>query len=253
VAGVTEVRAAVAGDADRLAQLRWDFRVARAPVQEDHDAFLRRCADWMRRELVSQAVWRAWVAVAGGEIVGQLWVQTINKMPNPIGERDKGLNRGRNVAERHHEVALRLFDTLTNRPLVRGLEELALTDVLEVRPDKVDFFTADSWRSLELVLRFFVFSRPGADDLVLEGFGLLLVQDLLGIRYERLTLFKVLARLDREAKVLSAVPPVEDMRLLGRVVPLDERLAAPGPLEGQCIGSTRRSGHDVGLSCKVWT
>lgn len=89
MAGVTEIRAAVAGDADWLAQLRWDFRVARAPVQEDHDAFLRRCADWMRRELASQAVWRAWVAVAGEAIVGQLWLQTINKMPNPVAERER--------------------------------------------------------------------------------------------------------------------------------------------------------------------
>ena len=89
MAGVTEIRAAVPGDAERLAQLRWDFRVARAPVQEDHGAFLRRCADWMRHELASQAVWRAWVAVAGEEIVGQLWVQTITKMPNPVAERER--------------------------------------------------------------------------------------------------------------------------------------------------------------------
>jgi GNAT superfamily N-acetyltransferase len=89
MAAVSEVRAAVPGDADRLAQLRWEFRVARAPVQEEHEAFLRRCADWMRRELRSQAVWRAWVAMAGEEIVGQLWVQTINKMPNPVAERER--------------------------------------------------------------------------------------------------------------------------------------------------------------------
>ena len=89
MAGVNEIRAAVPGDADRLAQLRWDFRVARAPVQEDRDVFLQRCADWMRRELASQAVWRAWVAIAGDEIVGNLWVQTINKMPNPVAERER--------------------------------------------------------------------------------------------------------------------------------------------------------------------
>jgi GNAT superfamily N-acetyltransferase len=89
VAGVTAIRAAVPGDADRLAQLRWDFRVARAPAQEDREAFLRRCAEWMRDELTSQAVWRSWVAVAGEEVVGQLWVQTINKMPNPVAERER--------------------------------------------------------------------------------------------------------------------------------------------------------------------
>ena len=89
MAALIEIRAAVPGDAERLAQLRWEFRVARAPVQEDHDTFLRRCADWMRRELASQLAWRAWVAVAGEEIVGQLWVQTINKMPNPVAERER--------------------------------------------------------------------------------------------------------------------------------------------------------------------
>jgi GNAT superfamily N-acetyltransferase len=86
---VSEIRCAVPGDAERLAALRWEFRAARAPVQEDHDAFLRRCADWMRRELESQALWRAWVAIAAENIVGQLWVQTISKMPNPVAERER--------------------------------------------------------------------------------------------------------------------------------------------------------------------
>jgi GNAT superfamily N-acetyltransferase len=43
----------------------------------------------MRRELESTTAWRAWVAVAGGEIVGQIWVQTINKIPNPVAERER--------------------------------------------------------------------------------------------------------------------------------------------------------------------
>ena len=138
----------------------------------------------------------------------------------------------------------------TKRP---SSQKLAFTDVPEICADKIDLFTANRWTGFELILGLVVFSRPGADDLVFESLGLLLVQDLLGIRHERPTLLEVLARLDGQAEVLRAMAPVEDMRLLGRVVPLDERLAAPGPLEGQCIGSTRRSGHDVGLSCKVWT
>jgi GNAT superfamily N-acetyltransferase len=89
VATVTSIRAAVPADADRLAELRWEFRIARAPATEDHDAFVRRCADWMRSELASQSVWCAWVAVAGEAIVGQLWVQTIHKMPNPVAERER--------------------------------------------------------------------------------------------------------------------------------------------------------------------
>jgi GNAT superfamily N-acetyltransferase len=89
MATVTTIRAAVPADADRLAELRWEFRVARAPATEEHDAFVRRCADWMRTELTSQAVWRAWLAVADDEIVGQVWVQTIEKMPNPVAERER--------------------------------------------------------------------------------------------------------------------------------------------------------------------
>jgi GNAT superfamily N-acetyltransferase len=89
MATVTAIRTASPGDAERLAELRWQFRIARAPATEDHDAFVRRCAVWMRDELASEAVWRAWVAASGDEIVGQLWVQTIRKMPNPVAERER--------------------------------------------------------------------------------------------------------------------------------------------------------------------
>jgi GNAT superfamily N-acetyltransferase len=83
-----EIRSAVSADADRLAELRWEFRVARAPAREDHGAFVSRCAAWMREALTSNTRWRAWVAVSDGVIVGQTWLQTIEKMPNPVAERE---------------------------------------------------------------------------------------------------------------------------------------------------------------------
>ena len=86
---VIDVRPASASDAGALAELRWQFRVARAPATEAHDAFVARCAEWMRAELASAARWRAWVAVAGAAIVGQAWLQTIEKMPNPVEERER--------------------------------------------------------------------------------------------------------------------------------------------------------------------
>ena len=89
MAPVTAVRAAVPADAGRLAELRWEFRIARAPATEEHEVFVRRCAEWMRGELAAQSVWRAWVAESGGAIVGQIWVQTIHKMPNPVAERER--------------------------------------------------------------------------------------------------------------------------------------------------------------------
>jgi len=84
-----DVRLAAPADAAALAELRWEFRVARAPATEAHDAFVARCAAWMRDELASAARWRAWVAVDGTTIVGQAWLQTIEKMPNPVEERER--------------------------------------------------------------------------------------------------------------------------------------------------------------------
>jgi GNAT superfamily N-acetyltransferase len=84
-----EIRTASPADAGALAELRWEFRVARAPATEAHDAFAARCAAWMRDELTTAVRWRGWVAVADGAIVGQAWVQTIEKMPNPVEERER--------------------------------------------------------------------------------------------------------------------------------------------------------------------
>jgi GNAT superfamily N-acetyltransferase len=84
-----EVRPAAPGDAVALAELRWEFRVARAPAREDHDAFVARCSEWMRVELAAGGRWRAWVVVADGAIAGQAWLQTIEKMPNPVAERER--------------------------------------------------------------------------------------------------------------------------------------------------------------------
>jgi len=87
---VIEIRAARSDDASRLAELRWEFRTAReTPPTESRDAFVARCDVWMRRELAAAGPWRAWVAVEAGAIVGQLWVQSIDKMPNPAAELER--------------------------------------------------------------------------------------------------------------------------------------------------------------------
>jgi ribosomal protein S18 acetylase RimI-like enzyme len=92
-----DVRPATAADAAALARLRWEFRAGREAPAETEDAFLDRCARWMRRELEAGAPWRAWVAVPGkpdpsgpgDRIVGQIWLQVMQKLPNPVGERDR--------------------------------------------------------------------------------------------------------------------------------------------------------------------
>jgi GNAT superfamily N-acetyltransferase len=83
------IRPAAAADAGALAALRWEFRAGREPPAESATAFLDRCAAWMARELSAGAPWRAWVAVSNGRIVGQVWLNVIHKVPNPVGERDR--------------------------------------------------------------------------------------------------------------------------------------------------------------------
>jgi GNAT superfamily N-acetyltransferase len=43
----------------------------------------------MRRELTEADAWRAWVAVADRAIVGQVWLHTIDKLPNPVAESER--------------------------------------------------------------------------------------------------------------------------------------------------------------------
>ncbi|HSU16009.1 GNAT family N-acetyltransferase [Longimicrobium sp.] len=80
------IRRASTKDADALAALRWEFRAAITAPNEDRDAFVPRCAEWMRARLGDGDSWRAWVAEVDGEIVGTVWLQMLEKMPNPVDE-----------------------------------------------------------------------------------------------------------------------------------------------------------------------
>jgi len=78
-----EVRTATITDCKALAELRWEFRSVQSQPAETHDAFVRRCAVWMRRELPSGGAWKAWVAIDTHVVVGQVWLQVVQKIPNP--------------------------------------------------------------------------------------------------------------------------------------------------------------------------
>jgi len=83
------VRQANASDADALARLRFDFRSAIAAAVESESDFRARCSVWMRERLALPGGWLAWVAPDGAEIVGAVWVQLLEKVPNPIGEPER--------------------------------------------------------------------------------------------------------------------------------------------------------------------
>jgi GNAT superfamily N-acetyltransferase len=80
------IRAATADDAEELARLRFDFRTEWRPATEPETEFLSRCTRWMRERLMAGSSWRCWVAVAEGRLVGTIWLQLIEKLPNPADE-----------------------------------------------------------------------------------------------------------------------------------------------------------------------
>ncbi len=82
------IRAATPDDTPALALLRYRFRAGREMANEPEADFVRRAGAWMHTRL-AQTNWRAWVACdggAGGEIIGHLWAQVIEKIPNPVPE-----------------------------------------------------------------------------------------------------------------------------------------------------------------------
>jgi GNAT superfamily N-acetyltransferase len=108
-----DIRPATPDDAPTLAELRWEFRAGRDPAIEERQVFVDRCTLWMARELAGTA-WRAWVALDGNRIIGQVWVNRIHKVPNPIDERE------------HHAYLSNLYV----RPSARGGVGTALLETV---------------------------------------------------------------------------------------------------------------------------
>ncbi|MGH7631972.1 MAG: GNAT family N-acetyltransferase [Gemmatimonadales bacterium] len=82
------LRPAVPADAAPLSRLRYEFRAALGPAAEDPERFLERCAGWMREHLATPGPWRCWTTEAGGGIAGMVWLQLVEKLPNPVAERE---------------------------------------------------------------------------------------------------------------------------------------------------------------------
>lgn len=135
-----DIRRAASADAGAMAELRWEFRAGRQPPTEQHDAFVKRCAAWMRRELATAGAWQAWVAVDNRVICGQVWLHTIGKIPNPIDEVE------------HHAYLSNLYV----RPSDRGGIGTRLLEaaIAQARADRVDRVVLwPSGRSVTLYLR----------------------------------------------------------------------------------------------------
>ena len=80
------VRRATESDAELLARFRFELRSFYHEVLEDEVAFIERCTEWMQERLGSEGAWSCWIAEHEGRPVGAVWVQLIEKIPNPIAE-----------------------------------------------------------------------------------------------------------------------------------------------------------------------
>jgi ribosomal protein S18 acetylase RimI-like enzyme len=80
------IRPAGPSDAPALARLRYAFRASHDPATEAEADFLARCGAWMADRLASGSHWRCWVSEEAGRMVGAIWLQLIEKIPNPVAE-----------------------------------------------------------------------------------------------------------------------------------------------------------------------
>lgn len=78
------IRLASPDDAATLAKLRFDLRASMHEIREDEAEFLERCTRWMSERLRADSRWRCWIAELAGVQAGSVWVQLIEKIPNPI-------------------------------------------------------------------------------------------------------------------------------------------------------------------------
>ena len=79
------IRLAKPTDAPALAQLRYAFRSLTDQDVEPQSEFVQRCLTWMT-DRFQRPNWQCWVAEQQDEIIGVLWLQLIEKIPNPTSE-----------------------------------------------------------------------------------------------------------------------------------------------------------------------
>ena len=78
------IRQASEQDVAQLAQLRFALRSRESDVEAELE-FLQRCELWMTKALKLET-WRCWVAEKEKRLVGAIWLQLIQKIPNPTPE-----------------------------------------------------------------------------------------------------------------------------------------------------------------------
>jgi GNAT superfamily N-acetyltransferase len=80
------VRLAQPSDGSELAALRYAFRRTVGEPVESEDAFVARSRPWMEQRLSPSSAWKAWIAEGDEGLWGHVWLQIVEKIPNPVDE-----------------------------------------------------------------------------------------------------------------------------------------------------------------------
>src|SRR6266403_5615184 len=83
------IRRARADDSRSLANLRYAFRAKGEKVIETKAAFLKRCERWIKKRISAKQSWQCWVAEDRRGLIGTIWVELIEKIPNPVSENER--------------------------------------------------------------------------------------------------------------------------------------------------------------------
>ena len=79
-------RKAEGKDAKELAEIRWDFqydpRDGSSEPELSKDEFISYCADFLEESLIGES-WVCWIAEERGQIISQIFIKKIRKIPKP--------------------------------------------------------------------------------------------------------------------------------------------------------------------------
>ncbi len=129
-------RLAVEEDLPQLAELRWDFRTELRPPAGviplktvlPRDVFIPACLKFLQHGLAS-GNWAFWIAEDAGQIISQVCIQIIAKIPRPI-ELNPRMGYITNVytrpAYRNQGIGARLMKLSSDWARREGLESLVL-------------------------------------------------------------------------------------------------------------------------------
>lgn len=137
------IRLATANDGPALAALRWEFSQEDGGPEEHWAEFLHRWSGFW--DAAHERGWLVWVAEQDGQLIGNMWLQLVEKVPRP-GRRIRYLGYLTNVyvkpEARGQAVGGRILDEVIAWATAENLELLFVWP----RSESVEFYKRAGFR-----------------------------------------------------------------------------------------------------------